>query len=133
MVVTLHQPRRGHFVCYMLSLDASNYALEVVPSDLKVFTAILIWSGHCYTETLTPKRQQRPHQNHRYFNPNKAEGPNEIHGRVLKECKTVIAPILTIIFQKSLTSGTIPSDWKHANACPVYKTSMTLKTTDPLL
>ena len=40
---------------------------------------------------------------------------------VIKECKNVISPILTIIFQKSLTSGTIPSDWKHANVCPVYK------------
>ena len=38
----------------------------------------------------------------------------------LKECKNVIAPILTTIFQKSLTSGTIPSDWKHANVCLVY-------------
>ena len=55
------------------------------------------------------------------INPNKAKGPDEIHGRVLKECKNVIAPFLTIIFQKSLTSGTIPSDWKHANVCPVYK------------
>ena len=32
-----------------------------------------------------------------------------------------IAPILTILFQKSLFSGTIPSDWKLANVCPVYK------------
>ena len=55
------------------------------------------------------------------INPNKAKGPDEIHGRALKVCKNVIAPILTIIFQKSLTSGTIPSDWKHANVCPVYK------------
>ena len=37
------------------------------------------------------------------------------------ESKNEIAPILTIIFQKSLFSGTIPSDWKHANVCPVYK------------
>ena len=39
----------------------------------------------------------------------------------LKSEKNVIAPMLTIIFQKSLTSRTIPSDWKHANVCPVYK------------
>ena len=56
-----------------------------------------------------------------YINPHKAKGPDEIHGRVLKECKNIIAPILTIIFQKSLLSGTIPSDWKHANVCPVFK------------
>ena len=55
------------------------------------------------------------------INPHKAKGPDEIHGRALKECKNIIAPILTIIFQKSLLSGTIPSDWKHANVCPVFK------------
>ena len=32
-----------------------------------------------------------------------------------------IIAILTIIFQKSLLLGTIPSDWKHANVCPVFK------------
>ena len=53
------------------------------------------------------------------INPHKAKGPDEIYGRVLKECKNAIAPIL--IFQKSLFSGTIPSDWKHASVCPVYK------------
>ena len=51
----------------------------------------------------------------------KAKGPDEIHGRVLKEYRTNIAPIFAIIFEKSLTSGSIPSDWKHANVRPVYK------------
>ena len=55
------------------------------------------------------------------INPHKAKGPDEIHGRALKECKNEIAPILTTIFQNSLFSGTIPSDCKHANVCPVYK------------
>jgi hypothetical protein len=31
------------------------------------------------------------------------------------------APILTIIFQKSLQTGCIPTDWKHANVAPAYK------------
>ena len=49
--------------------------------------------------------------------------------------QNVIAPVLTTIFQKSLTSGTIPSDWKHTNACPVYKKGdkHDPKTTDPFL
>ena len=55
------------------------------------------------------------------INPPKSKGPDEIHGRVLKECRNIIVPILTIIFQNSLLSGTIPSDWKHANVCPVFK------------
>ena len=55
------------------------------------------------------------------INPHKASGPDEINGRILKECSSSISPILTTIFQKSLSSGTIPLDWKHANVCPVYK------------
>ena len=43
------------------------------------------------------------------------------NGRVLKESKSVIAPIITVIFEKFLLSGRILSDWKHANVCPVNK------------
>ena len=45
----------------------------------------------------------------------------DLDGRVLKECRKVIALILTLIFQKSLILGKIPTDWKHDNVCPVYK------------
>ena len=55
------------------------------------------------------------------INPHKATGPDEIHGKILKECQHVMAPILSIIFKHSLSSGTLPNDWKHANVCPVYK------------
>ena len=53
--------------------------------------------------------------------PHKAAGPDNIPGRILKECSEVISPILLIIFGKSLSCGKIPSEWKHANICPVYK------------
>ena len=55
------------------------------------------------------------------LNPNKATGPDGISPRVLKEFASEIAPILTIIFQASLDSGTIPKDWKHANISPIFK------------
>jgi hypothetical protein len=55
------------------------------------------------------------------LNPNKAAGPDEIKPRVLKELATEIALILTIIFQISLESGVVPSDWKTAHVAPVYK------------
>ena len=41
--------------------------------------------------------------------------------RILKDLQNFTAPILTIIFQKSLQAGCIPSDWKHANVAPAYK------------
>jgi hypothetical protein len=32
-----------------------------------------------------------------------------------------IAPILTILFNKSVTTGIVPSDWRTAHVSPVYK------------
>jgi hypothetical protein len=55
------------------------------------------------------------------LNPHKACGPDNIHGRVLKELNEQVASILTSIFSKSLKSGEIPKDWKHANVAPAFK------------
>jgi hypothetical protein len=55
------------------------------------------------------------------INPHKACGPDNIHGRVLKELNEQVAPILTSIFSKSLKSGEIPTDWKQANVAPAFK------------
>ena len=55
------------------------------------------------------------------INPHKASGPDNISGRILKDLQNFTAPILTIIFQKSLQTGCIPSDWKHTNVAPAYK------------
>jgi hypothetical protein len=46
------------------------------------------------------------------LNPSKAAGPDEIKPRVLKEIATEIAPILTLIFQISLESGVVSSDFQ---------------------
>jgi hypothetical protein len=53
--------------------------------------------------------------------PHKASGPDNISARVLKELALEIAPFLTLIFQKSYTTGKLPSDWKQANITPIYK------------
>ena len=55
------------------------------------------------------------------INPHKACGPDNINGRVLKELKEQISPILTLIFKKSLDTGETPKDWKHANVAPAFK------------
>ena len=55
------------------------------------------------------------------LNPHKAAGPDLIKPRILKECASVIAPILTCIFNKSLLTGHVPSDWNQANVSPVFK------------
>ena len=41
--------------------------------------------------------------------PNKACGPDNIGGRVLKECKLELAPVLQGLFQKSVVSHKLPA------------------------
>jgi len=53
--------------------------------------------------------------------PHKAPGPDELSPRVLKELSQVLSDPLACIFQKSLTSSQVPSDWKQANVTPVFK------------
>ena len=55
------------------------------------------------------------------INPSKASGPDEIPNRILKECASQITPSLTVIFQKSIDTGTLPEDWLNANISCVYK------------
>ena len=44
------------------------------------------------------------------LNPNKSMGPDQIYPRVLKQPATASAPILAVIFNKSLHSGEVPED-----------------------
>ena len=55
------------------------------------------------------------------LNPNKSSGPDNLCPRVLKELSKQIAPVLTHIFQESLRSGTVPTDWKLAHVTPIHK------------
>ena len=53
--------------------------------------------------------------------PHKAAGPDEIRPIVLRELRTEIAPIIQLIFGKSLATGKLPSDWTRANVSPIFK------------
>lgn len=55
------------------------------------------------------------------LNPTKAAGPDNIRPRVLKELANELAPILTIIFNRSINTGEVPQNWRSANVSPVYK------------
>ena len=51
----------------------------------------------------------------------KAMGPDEVSGSILKECKEeLIDPIYDII-GCSLRSGMVPREWKRAEVVPIYK------------
>jgi len=53
--------------------------------------------------------------------PHKAAGPDAMKPRVLKECAKEIAPIFTTLFNLSLQSGTVPSEWSEAFVTPIFK------------
>ena len=55
------------------------------------------------------------------LNPHKAMGPDGLHPRILKQLASTIAPFLQIIFQMSLNTGKVPSDWKQANVSLIFK------------
>ncbi len=55
------------------------------------------------------------------IDPTKASGPDNIPCRILKELSSKLAPILTYIFEQSLSSGELPEEWTKANIAPVFK------------
>ena len=55
------------------------------------------------------------------LNIHRAPGPDGLSARVLKECSSEIAPVLTYIFSESLAQGAVPDDWRQANVAPVFK------------
>ena len=52
---------------------------------------------------------------------NKAQGPDNIHGIVLKKCAEALAKPLSIMFKLVYNTGIIPTEWKLANVVPVFK------------
>ncbi|KAK2187207.1 hypothetical protein NP493_175g02033 [Ridgeia piscesae] len=55
------------------------------------------------------------------INPHKACGPDQIPNVILKNCADTLAPSLRDIFQRSLDTAVLPSDWRTANVSAVFK------------
>jgi hypothetical protein len=55
------------------------------------------------------------------LDPNKACGPDNLPGRLLKEAAELIAPSLCQLFNISLSLGHFPTIWKRANVAPIFK------------
>jgi hypothetical protein len=55
-----------------------------------------------------------------------APGPDQIVPALLQELTKEVAPILAIIFQKSLESGDVPADWRTANVTQYSKKGLSL-------
>lgn len=55
------------------------------------------------------------------LNVNKANGPDEISHRMLKETRNTICVPLTIIFKRSLQETVYPVSWKDSHVMPLFK------------
>ena len=53
--------------------------------------------------------------------PGKASGPDKLKPRLLQELCNENAPVLQIIFERSLQTGKIPSDWSKALVAQIFK------------
>ena len=59
------------------------------------------------------------------LNSNKSMGPDNISGRVLKECAISIAYPFHLLFNLSFKTGSLPADWKLAHIVPIlYRYNM---------
>ena len=52
---------------------------------------------------------------------NSACGPSGISPVILKQCHRLLSPSLAVIFNVSIQTSKIPSQWKKANVTPVFK------------
>lgn len=55
------------------------------------------------------------------INVNKSKGPDNIHPKVIYELRNELAAPLTILFNNSLETGVVPSEWKVAKVTPLFK------------
>ena len=55
------------------------------------------------------------------LNINKSTRPDGLHPKVLKELAASIATPICALLNKCFEEGKIPSDWKHANVCCIFK------------
>ena len=59
------------------------------------------------------------------LNTSKANGPDGISATMLKSTAYSIAPTLTKLFNESISSGKLPSTWKHL---PLFQYQKVMKT-----
>ena len=55
------------------------------------------------------------------LNSNKANGPDNIPTRLIKETASEISEVVCFLFNQSYSSGQLPSDWCKANIVPIFK------------
>ena len=79
-----------------------------------------------FKDFIISEEEAEYHINH--LTDNKSPDPDEIHPIILKSAPQSFSHALTILYNRSLTFGEVPVDWKLAHITPVFKKG---KQTDP--
>ena len=66
----------------------------------------------------------------KHVNPNKSQGPDSFHPKLIKETQNVICKPLTTIYQKSFNEAKIQQIWKCANDTAIFKNGNRSKPTN---
>ena len=57
----------------------------------------------------------------RNLKPRKAAGPDKLKPILLKELSEEIAPIIKVIFERSIQTGKLPAEWCRGQVTPIFK------------
>lgn len=90
------------------SIDDTGHDLPVLPESENVLSSITL-SSQDINDVL------------RNLKTGKAVGPDLINNHVLRELSHEIAEPLCALFNRSLSLGIVPSSWKCANVCTIFK------------
>ena len=71
-----------------------------------------------YTLFLTNERVREEILN---LNVNKSCGPDNVHPRLLIELAENLSKPISLLLNRSMEEGDIPTEWKSANVSPIYK------------
>ena len=103
---------------HCFTLEIILYVMSHLVYYLKALPHIMISS----TISLTmPSSTMEFNKSSNGINPKKAQGPDEIPCRILKELDNQLTPALTAIFNQSLETGELPLVWTEAIVTPIYK------------
>ena len=104
--------------------DSGTMRHETVPTGVLNSTLLMVDFGSSVNGILKLLQNLKP---------NKAAGPYRLKPILLKELREEIAPIVQIVFERSIRTGKLPADWSRAHDTPIFKRvkSRQILTTDP--
>ena len=90
----------GHYIPENVPPEARNKYTSITDTDISVNCIMKLLQG---------------------LKPDKTPGPDHISPLLLLKLCREVAPILQVIFSKSLMEGSLPSDWLKANVSHIFK------------